>query len=95
MDTEVQKLECTLHLARHLEKDPDVADPFGFWCAAFFAGIDVAAAPSRQLADVERELAMVRARRQENSPCATQTPNPRSSSPSVVPLKRPRRRPQF
>lgn len=59
---EVQRRECTLCLARYLEADPEVADPFGMFCTAWFAGLDAGRLPPRDLAEVDRELAMVRER---------------------------------
>jgi hypothetical protein len=61
-DPEVEKVECTLALAKYLELDPEVLDPFGLACSMFFAGIDTQAADPRALADVEAELVLVRKR---------------------------------
>lgn len=68
---EVQRRECTLCLARYLEVDPDVADPFGLFCTAWFGGLDAGRVPPRELAEVDRELAMVRDRVAAPRGCTT------------------------
>lgn len=102
---EVQRRECTLCLARYLEADPDAADPFSLFCTAWFAGLDAGRLPPRDLAEVDRELAMVRERTRrakvdylsitQEELCALLTPNPSHSSLSATKSKIPRLRPNF
>ena len=61
-DTEVLKMECTLAIAKGLESDPLMCDPWALACGMFFAGIDVHAAEPRALVEVEAELLQVRER---------------------------------
>jgi hypothetical protein len=61
-DPEALKVECTLAIARCLEADPLLCDPWGLACAMFFAGVDVQAAEPRALAMVDAELLQVRER---------------------------------
>ena len=74
-DADVLKVECTLALARYLESDPGVLDPFGLACAMFFAGIDTQAADPRELAEVEAELLQVRERTAIQPPRPRRVPN--------------------
>jgi hypothetical protein len=74
-DPEVLKVECTLALAKCLEADPEVIDPFGLACGMFFAAIDAMTAEPREMADVEAELLKVRERSALNR--LPQAPRPR------------------
>jgi hypothetical protein len=56
------KVECTLAIAKCLESDPLMCDPWGLACAMFFAAVDVMLAEPRPLAEAEAELLKVRER---------------------------------
>jgi hypothetical protein len=74
-DAEVLRIECTLALARYLEVDPGVLDPFGLACSMFFAGADAQEADPRELAEVEAELLRVRERTAIQPPKPRRVPN--------------------
>jgi hypothetical protein len=52
---------CTLHLARFLKRvNGAEIDPHDLWCTAWFGGHDAGTATMPELADIERELELIR-----------------------------------
>ena len=52
---------CVLHLARYQKTHPEgPSDLWDFWCGAWFAGHDAGTAAMPELADIDRELELLR-----------------------------------